>query len=55
MKLLEQRPSKDEFESKYVCGATFTGGWATRLEKYKKFISTTTGKYILELEAKLKN
>ncbi len=55
MKLLDKKPSKDEWESKYVCGISFTGGWATRLEKHREFINTPIGKYILELESKLKN
>ena len=50
MRKLIETPSKDEFESKYICGLTLTGGWATRLGKHKEFISTTMGKYILMIE-----
>lgn len=52
MKLLNQVPSKDEWESSYLCGFIAVGTWASRIEKHREFISTTMGKYILELESK---
>ena len=55
MKLLNERPQKDGLSTKYVCGLKVTGGWATRLERHKEFTETVMGKYILELESKLKN
>lgn len=49
-KPLKESPQKDGLETKYDCGLHITGGWGTRLAKYKDFINSPMGKYIIELE-----
>lgn len=48
------KPKKDGMTTKYKCGLIVIGSWRTRLEQHEIYCNTLTGKYILELEEKLK-
>jgi hypothetical protein len=55
VKLLKEIPQKDGLTTEYFCGLTVNGRWSTRVEKYKEFINTKIGRYILDLESNIKD